>query len=329
MHTDKPLRIIFLGTPAFAAYHLEQLVAKGFCVVAVITNVDKPTGRGLRPTPSAVKIMAQQLNIPILQPPKLNNRVFVEQVRAYRADIQVVVAFRVLPEVLWAMPRLGTVNMHASYLPNYRGAAPIHWAIINGETSTGVSTFQLQRDIDTGGVFRREKIPIAPDETAGTLHDKLQIAGAKILIQTLTDIQNGTTKAIAQNQLAPEWSTIRLAPKIRSADCEINFCLSASEVALQIRGLSPCPGAYTFIDGKMLKIYGAQAQESSERYTCGQILSDDRTFLAFGCKQGLVLATDVQLAGKRRMTVKDFLNGYRIQSVHTQISSGVHSSKWR
>src|SRR5262245_47789220 len=246
------IRIIFMGTPDFAVASLEALVKAKYNIVGVITAPDKPAGRGMKLGESAVKKYAVRHHLKIFQPEKLKNAEFLAELKSLRADLQVVVAFRMLPEVVWNMPPLGTINVHGSLLPQYRGAAPINWAIINGEKETGVTTFKLQQEIDTGNILLQEKIAIRDDETAGELHDDMKELGASMLIKTIQQLTEGTLREVPQNITA---SDIKHAPKIFTETCKIDWNNSSENIYNLIRGLSPFPGAFTFLKGKMLKIY--------------------------------------------------------------------------
>jgi methionyl-tRNA formyltransferase len=301
------LRIVFLGTPEFSVASLKALVENGFNVVAVVTAPDKPAGRGMHLQESAVKQFAKAHNIPVLQPEKLKNPDFIEELKSYQADIQVVIAFRMLPESVWNMPRLGTVNLHASLLPDYRGAAPINWAIINGETETGVCTFFLKHEIDTGDMIMRRKVNITPEMNAGELHDTLMNTGAEVIVETLKSIENNSC------QLTPQGSgSHKTAPKIFTEDCRINWNKNGEEIHNLIRGMSPYPGAFTELNGKMLKIYQSVfIPDSNGNKTAGEIVTDGKTFLRFACKNGWIDLKTVQLAGKRKMNIDELLRGYR------------------
>jgi len=302
-------KIIFLGTPEFAVASLRALVENGFPVVAVVTAPDKPAGRGLKLTESAVKSYAVQKNIPVLQPLKLKNPEFLEQLKSFRADIQVVVAFRMLPELVWAMPSLGTINLHGSILPQYRGAAPINRAIMNGEIKTGVTTFKLQQEIDTGNILLCEEMSIGPDETAGELHDRMKETGARLVIQTIQGLISGTLKEKPQGQVDP--SLLKPAPKIFTEDCVISWSDPVSKIYNQIRGLSPFPGAFTFINGKTFKIFHARPETKQLPNTAGRMETDGKTWLRFSASDGYIYVEEMQAEGRKRMRTADFLRGYR------------------
>ena len=313
------LRIIFMGTPEFAVPSLNKLYEAGYDIVAVVTAPDKPAGRGMHLAQSAVKTYALEKNLKILQPEKLKNPIFIEELRSVKADVQVVVAFRMLPEVVWNMPPLGTINLHGSLLPQYRGAAPINWAIINGEKQTGVTTFKLQHEIDTGNILLQEKIDIADDETAGSLHDTMMNVGAELLLKTINQLDAGTLQETAQSDvsLTPHSSLLALspypprhAPKIFTETCEINWNNEVNEIYNLIRGLSPYPAAFTFLQGKKLKIFSAEKESNNEANEPGAIFTD-RSFLKFAAKDGFISLKEIQLEGKKRMNVTDFLRGWR------------------
>jgi methionyl-tRNA formyltransferase len=302
-------KVVFLGTPEFAVASLEALVENGFPVVAVVTAPDKPAGRGLKMTVSAVKRYALGKNIPVLQPLKLKDPEFLEDLRSYQADIQVVVAFRMLPELVWAMPRLGTINLHGSLLPQYRGAAPINRVLMNGETVTGVTTFKLQQEIDTGNILLQEEIPIRPDETAGELHDRMKIIGAELMVLTVRELLFGEiTEKPQPSRIVHELKT---APKIFSEDCSIQWSDPTSKIYNQIRGLSPYPGAFTLFDGKMMKIFRAKQELVHHGRVPGLIDIESNRLFRFTTSDGYIYPEDLQTEGKKRMSVADFLRGYR------------------
>lgn len=310
------LRIVFMGTPEFAAYHLETLHHRGANIVAVITAPDKPAGRGQKLKPSAVKEMAITLGIPVLQPEKLKNPAFLEELKSYRPDLQVVVAFRMLPQAVWALPPKGTFNLHASLLPQYRGAAPINWAIINGEKETGVTTFFLNHDIDTGDIIMQEKVSIGPDDNAGEVHDRLMKAGASLVVETVKAIESNTVNETPQAFF--ESNSLKPAPKIFKEDGRIDWHNSALAVHNKIRGLSPYPGAWTELsepgkDPVSLKIYSTTLLKESGSLKAGQIHCDHKSVLKIGTMDHPLLINELQLAGKKRMKTEDFLRGYKWQ----------------
>lgn len=300
-------RIVFLGTPEFAVASLDAIVSAGGNVVAVVTAPDKPAGRGMQLTGSAVKQFALERGLPVLQPEKLKDPAFLETLRALRADVQIVVAFRMLPEIVWSMPPMGTINLHGSLLPQYRGAAPINWAIINGESITGVTTFRLQHAIDTGGLLLQERFPIGEDETAGELHDRMKIIGARLLVQTIRGLAEGSLHETQQ----PDIPGLKHAPKIFTDTCRIDWNRPTREIYNLIRGLSPFPTAFTTLDGRTLKIFRAQKEGTVPRHPPGTPDSDGHTWLRWATSDGYIRATEVQLEGKKRMVIGDFLRGYR------------------
>lgn len=306
----KSLRIIFMGTPEFAVASLEALLNAGCNVVAVITAADKPGGRGMQLQQSAVKKFAEEKEIPVLQPEKLKAPDFIEELKSYKADLQIVVAFRMLPEVVWNMPKLGTINLHGSLLPQYRGAAPINRAVMNGETETGVTTFLLQQEIDTGNILLNERIPIAPEETAGELHDRMKQIGAALVVKTVQGFAEGNLEPKPQEDVQTQ-EQLNAAPKIHTADCEINWENPAQKIYDFIRGLAPYPAAFTFLNGKKLKIFNAEKQATSETTQPGEYKTDGKTFLFFQCTDGNINILELQLEGKKRMTTEEFLRGYR------------------
>jgi methionyl-tRNA formyltransferase len=302
-------KIIFLGTPDFAVASLSALVENGFHIAAVVTAPDKPAGRGLRISESAVKQYAVKKNIPILQPEKLREPQFLDQLKSYQADIQVVVAFRMLPEAVWAMPALGTINLHGSLLPQYRGAAPINRVIMNGETKTGATTFKLQQEIDTGNILLLEEIPIGPNETAGELHDRMKEIGAGLVVRTIRGLLDGTLQEKPQHVSNP--LTLKTAPKIFTADCQINWMETVSKIHNKIRGLSPFPGAFTSFKDKTLKIFKARPEENNETGNPGEMETDSKNWLRFSAADGYIYIEEMQLEGKKRLHTADFLRGFR------------------
>jgi len=302
-------RIIFMGTPDFAVASLKALVENGYNVLAVVTAPDKPAGRGMQLKASAVKEYALSQNLPVLQPDKLKNPGFIETLQSYNADLQIVVAFRMLPEMVWNMPPMGTVNVHASLLPQYRGAAPINWAIINGEKETGVTTFRLKHEIDTGNILLQEKIPISDDDNIGSVYEKLMLKGAELLLKTVDGLANNTISEIPQNEIN---EPLKHAPKIFKEDCQIYWRNGAESIHNLIRGLSPVPAAYTFIHDKQLKIYRSRFEITETDKPYGEIETDGKTYLRFAAKDGWLYALDIQYEGKKRMKVEDFLRGFRM-----------------
>lgn len=301
------LRIIFMGTPEFAVATLKRLVNEGCNVVAVVTTPDKPAGRGMHLQQSAVKIFATAHNIPILEPTKFKDPAFLEKLKHFQADIQVVVAFKMLPEVVWNMPPMGTINVHGSLLPQYRGAAPINWAIINGEKETGVTTFRLRHEIDTGDILLSAPIPIQDDDNAGTLHDKMKEAGANLLLKTLKQLTED--KIIPQPQLHIVDHLLKPAPKIFTETCQIHWENEGEKIHNLIRGLSPYPTAFTYLFGKKLKIFSGEIIKDKQGKP-GELFTDGKTYLGFYTGNGGYKIVDLQLEGKKRMNVEDFLRGY-------------------
>jgi len=306
--TNSQPRIIFMGTPEFAVASLDALVQAGCTIIAVITAPDKPAGRGMKLTESAVKKYAVEKQLPVLQPVKLKDPVFLDELKNLQADLQIVVAFRMLPEVVWNMPPLGTINLHGSLLPQYRGAAPINWAVINGEKETGVTTFKLQHEIDTGDILLQESFPIEEDDTAGEVHDKMKEIGAQLLVKTVTGLANGTLKEIPQKA---DNEPIKHAPKLFTETCKIDWNHSVSAIYNLIRGLSPYPAAFTFLNDKMLKIYKAKKELHSSPKSPGTVETDHKTYLKFAGPDGYIYITELQLEGKKKMGVEEFLRGYR------------------
>ena len=304
------LRIIFMGTPDFAVASLDALVQAGCNIVAVVTAPDKPAGRGMKLQQSAVKQYADANGLITLQPDKLKSPEFIEALQKLQADIQVVVAFRMLPEIVWNMPPLGTINVHGSLLPQYRGAAPINWAIINGEKETGVTTFQLQHAIDTGAILLQERIPIAANNTAGEIHDTMMEVGAQLLVKTLHGLFDNSIKAVAQEQVIGN-DALKHAPKIFTKDCEIDWEKPCASIHNLIRGLAPFPGAITKIDGKIVKLFLTQKMEEPPTEAQGSFITDGKTFAKIACKDGYIGLADIQWEGKKRMPIIDFLRGYR------------------
>lgn len=299
-----------MGTPDFAVASLDALIKAGCNVVAVITAPDKPAGRGQKIQESAVKQYAVANGLEVLQPVKLKDPGFIEKLKSLKADLQVVVAFRMLPEIVWDMPSKGTINLHASLLPSYRGAAPINWAVINGEKETGVTTFLLQHEIDSGSILFAEKVPIGEDETAGELHDKLMYTGSELLIKTVKAIETGDYAPKMQDE--SRLDELPHAPKIFKEDCLINWSQSARKVYNHIRGMSPYPAAYTNLKGKSLKIYSAELLDKQPGIQPGGFLTDDKTNLRFACLDGFICVKDLQLEGKKRMKVDEFLRGFKL-----------------
>ncbi len=301
------MRIIFLGTPDFSVPSLDAIVKAGHEVVAVVTMPDKPAGRGMQLQQSAVKKYAVENNIKVLQPVKLKDPEFIAELQSLNADLQVVIAFRMLPQIVWQMPKFGTLNLHASLLPDYRGAAPINWAIINGETKTGVSTFFLKHEIDTGDVLLTKEVAITPTMNAGELHDLLMQVGAETVVKSLALIENGNTKGTPQGD-----DNNKMAPKIFKEHCLINFNQSGQNIYNLIRGLSPYPAAFTHFDNKILKVYESTFEATNHQEPIGKMMSDNKTFLKVACQDGYINLLQIQLEGKKRMKVDEFLRGNKI-----------------
>lgn len=312
------LRIVYMGTPEFAVESLKCLVEGGYNVVGVITMPDKPVGRhGSVLQASAVKQYAVEQGIPVLQPERLKDEQFIEELRALQADLQIVVAFRMLPQIVWDMPRLGTFNLHASLLPQYRGAAPINWAVMNGDSETGITTFFLQHEIDTGEVIQQVRVPIAETDNVEVVHDKLMNLGGKLVVETVDAILAGTIKPISQEEMLPVGGELKHAPKIFKETCRIAWNRTAADVYNFIRGLSPYPAAWTELcagDEKklVLKIYETQKEYISHQLAIGTVLSDGKTYFKVAVEDGFIQLLTLQLAGKKRMEVGEFLRGYRI-----------------
>lgn len=311
------LRIVFMGTPDFAVESLKIILENNYNVVGVITAPDKPAGRGQQLQQSAVKKYALEKGLTILQPDKLKDEAFLTQLKNLRADLQIVVAFRMLPEVVWNMPRLGSFNLHGSLLPQYRGAAPINWAVINGDTETGVTTFFLQHEIDTGKIIYQEKTPIDENETAGDIHDRLMIIGANLVLKTLQAIEKGEYPQTEQSQLVRFNKEIKHAPKIFKDDCRIDWSKSLNDIHNKIRGLSPYPTAFTELvspEGKVfsIKIFTAHKEPALKNDALYTISTDSKTYLKVSVKNGYIYIDELQMAGKKRMQVNEFLRGFPI-----------------
>lgn len=300
-----------MGTPQFAVISLDALITAGCSIVAVVTAPDKPAGRGNKLNESAVKKYAVENGIPFLQPEKLKDPAFLEELRSYKADLQVVVAFRMLPEVVWNMPPRGTINLHASLLPQYRGAAPINWVLINGEKESGVTTFFLKHEIDTGDILFTEKVTLTGQESVGELHDRLMYKGAGLLVKTVKGVESGRYNEHPQSQLM-EGVELRHAPKIFKEDCLIDWNQPAINVYNKIRGLSPIPTAYTHLNGKILKIYQSVYEIEQHDFVPGHFLTDNKTFLKFATTDGFICFTEVQLEGKKQMGIGEFLRGMKL-----------------
>ena len=316
---EHDVRIVFMGTPDFAVASLDILVRNGFNVVGVITAPDRQAGRGRKLSQSPVKKYALENGLKILQPERLKDESFLKDLRSLKPDLQVVVAFRMLPEAVWSLPPLGTFNLHASLLPQYRGAAPINWAVINGERETGVTTFFIDKEIDTGKVIMWKKVDIGEDETAGELHDKLMITGASLVLDTVKKILTGDFTLIDQKDIEVDTGTLHSAPKIFKEDCRINWSRDVSSVFNFIRGLSPYPGAFTeFLspDGThhFVKIFKATKSESAKTTKSGILNTDGKNFIKISGKDGYINITELQIAGKKRMKTEELLRGFHINN---------------
>jgi len=306
------MRIIYMGTPEFAVPALQRLLEENYNIVGVITAADKYGGRGGKKLiESDVKKFAMAHNLNILQPKNLKDPVFVEEVRALKADLQIVVAFRMLPEVIWNMPKYGTYNLHGSLLPKYRGAAPIHWAVINGEEETGVTSFKLKHKIDTGDLLFQEKTKISHEDTTGDVYHRLMHIGAEVVLKTVQAVETDTVELLEQDE-----TQVSKAPKIYHETCEINFHQSTMRVYNHIRGLMPFPTAWTTIDGLECKILKAGiSDEPNTGHAPGTILTDNKRYLKVACADGYIAILEIKMQGKKRMDVKSFLNGYKISGV--------------
>jgi methionyl-tRNA formyltransferase len=305
------LRIVFMGTPEFAVASLHKLVNAGCNIVGVITAPDKEAGRGMQLQQSAVKKYAVENKLHTLQPEKLKSPEFIAELKALNADLQIVVAFRMLPEVVWNMPPMGSVNLHGSLLPKYRGAAPINWAVINGETETGVTTFKLQHAIDTGNILMQASFAISDTDTAGDIHDTMKEIGAMLLVKTIQALAENTISESQQIGSDESPDSFPHAPKIFTETCKIDFRQTTTQVYNFIRGLAPYPAAFTFLDAKKLKIYSAEKVMGSTNLLPGNFVTDQKTFLHFITSDGFINLLDIQLEGKKRMEIKEFLRGYR------------------
>ena len=303
-----------MGTPEFAATSLRKLVEEGYNIVAVVTTPDKPAGRGQKIHKSDVKVMAEELGLPILQPEKLRDEAFLASLRALEPDLGVVIAFRMLPEVVWAMPKLGTFNLHASLLPEYRGAAPINWAIINGDTRTGVTTFLLNHEIDKGAIIEQTVVDILPDDNIGTLYDKLMYVGSELVTNTVDKLASGDYTTTEQMHI--DEKTLRPAPKIFKDDCRIDWTKSVESIHNLVRGLSPYPAAWTPLykddaECGSMKIFTTHFEQCNINATPGTIRTDSKSYIAIACADGWLYVDDVQLAGKKRLATKELLLGWR------------------
>lgn len=311
----KDLRIVYMGTPEFAVAPLDALIKSGCNIVGVITVPDKPSGRGLQLSESAVKQYAKENGLKILQPEKLKSPDFIEELKALNADLQIVVAFRMLPEVVWNMPPMGTFNLHASLLPQYRGAAPINWAIINGEKKTGVTTFFLQHEIDTGNIIYQQEVEISEHENVGSLYNRLMQVGAELVVKTVKSIAEGNAPSIPQATIAKD--NLKEAPKIFKETCHINWNKTAEAIHNLIRGLSPYPAAFFNLKDENkpdlnIKVYSSIPEVVSHSMAPGSIVSDNKKMLKIACVNGFVHILELQAAGKKRMNTEDFLRGFKL-----------------
>ena len=326
------LRIVFMGTPEFAVASLDALVKAGCNIVGVITAPDKPAGRGMELQQSAVKKYAVENNLHVLQPEKLKNPEFLEALRSLKAELQVVVAFRMLPEVVWNMPAMGSVNLHGSLLPQYRGAAPINWAVINGEKETGVTTFKLKHEIDTGDILLQERFAISETDNAGDVHDKMKEIGAQLLVKTIKGLADGNLKETPQSMIVKRDSSgvsdppddehsrftthdsrmLKHAPKIFTETCKIDWNKPVDDIYDLIRGLAPYPAAFTFLQEKKLKIYKAEKLYEQPIEKAGSYKTDEKSYLYFACTNGYISVLELQLEGKKKMDTASFLRGYRV-----------------
>ena len=313
---ERKVRIAYFGTPEFAASQLEAILKVGYEVVVVVTMPDKPAGRGRKIQYSDVKKTALEHNLPLLQPEKLKDPLFLEQLASYQADLFIVVAFRMLPSAVWQMPKLGTFNLHASLLPQYRGAAPINFAIINGETETGLTTFFLNEEIDKGAIIIREKVAIRPDENAGELHDELMLLGNKVVVETIQKIENGEVCALPQEELS-ENQILKPAPKISKDFCNVDWSQDCQTIYNHIRGLSPYPAAHTSIypengEAIELKVFSSTIERCTPNLPIGSIVTDNKKYLKVALKDGFIHLTRVQQAGKKAMPIDEFLRGTQL-----------------
>lgn len=313
------IRIAYFGTPEFAASQLEAIIGASYEVAVVVTMPDKPAGRGRKIQYSDVKMTAMEHNLPLLQPEKLKDPDFLEQLASYQANLFIVVAFRMLPAVVWQMPALGTFNLHASLLPQYRGAAPINFAIINGETETGLTTFFLNEEIDKGAVIMREKVSIRPDETAGELHDELMLLGNKVVVETIKKIESGQVTALAQEELI-EGQALKPAPKITKEFCNIDWNQDCQTVYNHIRGLSPYPAAHTQLvseNGEAidLKVFSSEIERCQHGLPIGSVVTDNKKHLKIALSDGYIRLTNIQQSGKKSMPIDDFLRGTQLNGV--------------
>jgi methionyl-tRNA formyltransferase len=313
----KNLRIVFMGTPEFAVATLDSLLTNDLNVVSVVTVPDKPSGRGRKLTQSAVKEYAESKSLPVLQPSNLKDPAFAQQLKELDADLFIVVAFRMLPKSVWSIPGMGTINLHASLLPQYRGAAPINHAVINGEQVTGVTTFFIDDKIDTGSILLREEVPILPWENAGDLHDKLMTTGSQLIIRTISQIEAGTIKLIPQNDLTKPGEILKPAPKLTPEFCIVDWNKDPYTIYNFIRGLSPYPCArssFRYGDSTAFKIYESSVEILPHEYKPGQFFSDGKTYIKVSCTGGFINILTIQLEGRKKMNTEEFLRGFRIEN---------------
>ncbi|MBI4645511.1 MAG: methionyl-tRNA formyltransferase [Bacteroidia bacterium] len=313
---DKKLQLVFMGTPAFAVASLKALVENNYKIVGVVTAPDKPAGRGQHIQYSPVKSYSIEKELYIMQPQKLSDPAFIAELKSLNPDLQIIVAFRFLPEQVWKLPKYGTFNLHASLLPQYRGAAPINWAIIRGETETGLTTFFIDEKIDTGKIILRKKVHIGENETAEELHDKLMNIGAEMVLNTVDAIESGQMTLIDQRNLIHDNEELKLAPKIFTENCKIEWNKSLSELHNFIRGLSPTPAAWTKLNMQdknptLLKIFETRKKEDVHNFPAGTILSDNKTYLHIAVHGGYLQILSLQMEGKKRMKINEFLNGFK------------------
>lgn len=318
------MRIIFLGTPEFAVSSLDILVKHEYEIAGVITATDKPSGRGQKPAMSAVKTYALSKGLRVLQPINMKSNDFLEEVRSLKADLQIVVAFRMMPEVLWSMPPLGTFNLHGSLLPQYRGAAPINWAIMNGEVSTGVTTFFLAHEIDTGKIAFREELKIGEDETAGELHDRMKFKGAELVLKTVQALEKGDLVLHSQEEYLKPDTPLLTAPKLNKEVCHIRPDRSASQLHNQVRGLSPYPGAFfEYLNSKQelvqVKVYRSRVDKGPSSEPVGTIVSDRKSYIRLSTSDGYLELLELQLPGRKRMSAEDLLRGFQFEKNATAL----------
>jgi methionyl-tRNA formyltransferase len=307
-----------MGTPEFALASLDILIKNDYNVVGVVTVPDKPAGRGQQMQQSAIKKYAVEHNLNLLQPEKLKDENFIAELKSLKADVQLVVAFRMLPEVVWHMPKMGTYNLHASLLPKYRGAAPINWAIINGEKESGVTTFKLKHQIDTGNILFQEKVKIEPTTTAGELHDKLMLVGAELILKTISEIERSFVSGKELDFLPQDDQLACHAPKIFKEDCQIDWTKPGNEINNFIRGLSPYPTAFTQLKNgedqiQLVKIFNSKFEIFSPNHPNGLLLTDNKTYLKVFCEDGLIEVTEIQLQGKKKIGISEFLRGFKVK----------------